>query len=46
MRNVGRMYETGRAGVLDRTEAAKWYRRAADAGDTRGKESLERLGGQ
>lgn len=44
MHTLGVMYEHGHGVPADKTEAVKWYRRAAEAGDTRSKERLERLG--
>ena len=37
------MYATGRGLPKDYAEAAKWFRMAADRGDAKGKENLEKL---
>ncbi len=37
------MYARGLGVPLDYAEAAKWFRKAADQGDPKGKENLERI---
>ena len=37
------MYEQGLGGDKDDSEAAKWYRKAADDGDAGGRDNLERM---
>ena len=41
--NLGLMYENGRGVRRDRVEAVRWYRRAADQGDSLAQEQLDRL---
>ena len=41
--NLGWMYENGRGVQRDRVEAVRWYRRAADQGDSWAQEQLDRL---
>lgn len=40
---LGTAYEYGVGAAADATEAARWYRKAADAGDPTGRRELERL---
>ena len=41
--NLGVMYAQGLGVPLDYAEAAKWFRKAADQGDGKGRENLERV---
>lgn len=38
------MYEYGKGVAKDKTEAAKWYRKAAEQGDENAQKALRRLG--
>lgn len=40
---MGDLHEAGRGVPRDPAEAAKWFRMAADSGDAKGKENLEKL---
>ena len=42
---LGEAYEAGRGVPRDLDKALDWYRRAAESGNARAREALERLGG-
>jgi TPR repeat protein len=41
--NLGYLYENGEGVPMDRSEAVKWYKLAAERGHKGAKESIERL---
>jgi len=44
--NLGTCYEDGNGVAKDNTQAADWYRKAADQGDADAKKAMERLEGK
>lgn len=43
MYNLGVLYQTGRGGTWDPTEARRWLQEAAEAGNAEAKEKLSQL---
>jgi hypothetical protein len=44
MCSLGSLYAEGRGVARDLAEAARWYRKAADAGNAEAERALKRLG--